>query len=74
MALGTFSLQQQVQGGWTELGQSTPAQDQEGMSRSLEGDLGSRPSDVPLCHRWDMDLEGALTSGMSRPSGLLCRI
>ena len=48
--------------------------DQEGMSGSLEGDLGSRPANVPLCHSWDMDLEGALALGMSGPSGLLCHI
>ena len=40
-ALGTFSFQQQVQGGWAELGRRTPARDQEEMSGSLEGDLGS---------------------------------
>ena len=39
-ALGTFSFQWRVQGGWAELGRRTPARDQEGMSRSLEGDLG----------------------------------
>ena len=38
----------------------------EGMSRSLEGDLGSRPSNVPLCHSWDTDREEALALGMSR--------
>ena len=32
--------------GGIELGQRTPARDQEGMSRFLEGDLGSRPSNV----------------------------
>ena len=30
------------------------------MSGSLKGDLGSRPSNVPLCHSWDMDLGGGL--------------
>ena len=45
-----------------------------GMSASLEGDLGNRPSNVPLCHSWGMDLEGALALGMSGPSGLLCRV
>ena len=44
------------------------------MSRSLDGDLGSQPFNVPLCHSWDMDLEGALSLGMSGPSGLLCCI
>ena len=44
------------------------------MSGSLEKGLGSRPSNVPLCHSWDMDLEGALSLGMSGPSGLLCCI
>ena len=38
-ALGTFSFQRRVQGGWAELGHRTPARDQEGMSGSLEGDL-----------------------------------
>ena len=38
------------------------------MSRSLDGDLGSQPFKVPLCHSWDMDLEGALSLGMSGPS------
>ena len=47
------------------MGQRT-AQDQEGMSGSLEG------SNDPLCHSWDMDLEGALALGVSGPSGLLC--
>ena len=32
------------------------------MFGSLEG------PNVPLCHSWDMDLEGALDLGMSRPS------
>ena len=36
-------------GGWAELGQRTPGWDQEGMSRSLEGDLGGQLSNVPLC-------------------------
>ena len=44
------------------------------MSGSLEGDLGSRPSNVPLCHSWNLDLEGALALGMSESSDLLCRI
>ena len=35
------------------------------MSKSLEGVLGSRRSNVPLCHSWDMALEGALALGMS---------
>ena len=70
-ALGTFSLQWRVRGGWAELGRRTPAQDQEGRSRSLEGDLGSQPSNVPFSHSWDTDLEGALALGTSGPSGLL---
>ena len=41
--------------------------DQEGMSGSLEGDLGSRSSNVPLCHSCNMDLEGTLALGMSSP-------
>ena len=28
------------------------------MSGSLEGDLSSRPSNVPLSHSWDLELEG----------------
>ena len=28
------------------------------MSRSLEGDLDRQPSNVPLCHSWDIELEG----------------
>ena len=31
--------------------------DQEGMSGSPEGGLGSRSSNVPLCHSWHMELE-----------------
>ena len=41
--------------------------DQEGMSGSPEGGLGSRSSNVPLCHSWNMDLEGTLALGMSSP-------
>ena len=41
------------------------------MSGSLEGDLGTRPSNIPLIHSWDTDLEGALALGTSGPSGLL---
>ena len=41
--------------------------DQEGMSGSPEGGLGSRSSNVPLCHSWNMDLEGTLALGMSGP-------
>ena len=48
--------------------------DQEGMSGSLEGNLGSPPSNIPLCHSWDKDLKGALALAMSRPSSLLCHI
>ena len=55
-------------------GRRTAARDQEGMSGSLEGGLGSRPSNVPLCHSWHMDLEWALALGIGGPSGLLCRI
>ena len=76
VALGTLSLQRRVPGGWAELGRRTPAWDLEGMSGSLEGDLGSRPSHVPLCHSWELDLEEALALGMSMsgPSNLLCCI
>ena len=58
-------------GGWAELGWRTPARDQEGMSGSQKGDLGSQPSNVPFSHSWDTDLEGALALGTSGPSGLL---
>ena len=57
-ALGTFSFQQQVQGGWAEMGQKTPDRDREGMSGSLEGDLSSGPSNVPLCHSWTRTWRG----------------
>ena len=45
-----------------------------GVSRSLVEDLSSGPSNVPLYHSWDTDLEGALALGMSGPCDLLCRI
>ena len=41
------------------------------MSRTLEGDLGSWPSNVALCQSWDTDLVEASALGMSGPSDLL---
>ena len=38
------------------------------------GGFALSTSSVPLCHIWDMDLEGALALGMSRSSDLLCHI
>ena len=38
------------------------------------GGFGQSTFQCPFMHSWDMDLEGALALGMSRPSGLLCRI
>ena len=38
------------------------------------GGFALSTSSVPLCHIWDMDLEGALALGMSGPSSLLCHI
>ena len=57
------------------MSQRTPSKDQKGMSRSLEGDLGSLPSHVPLCHSWNMDLDGAQWHSLphlkQNPGGLL---
>ena len=36
--------------------------------------FGSGPSNVPLYHRWDMDLKQALALGMSGLNGLLYHI
>ena len=41
---------------------------------SLEGNLGNWPSNVPLCHSWFKEPEGASGLGKSQPSGLLCHI